>query len=112
MKKRLQNYLSFCSKWDLSLFTEEEKHRLAADLLIQIGFFQHERLIHLIVTLTVALLCVISVFVFLIWQSVGVAFLAVGLLLLLIPYIIHYYFLENGVQQLYQYYDQLHHELK
>lgn len=63
-----------------------------------IEFFQHERLIHLIVTMTFALLTVISL---------GLAFfvsytipLFVLFLVLEVPYVFHYYRLENGVQKL------------
>ncbi len=76
-------------------------------LFVQIQFFQHERLIHLIVTALFALLAMMV----LIWVTVDfvpeAALLLLLLLLLLIPYIRHYYILENGTQKLYQYYDRL-----
>lgn len=63
-----------------------------------IEFFQHERLVHLIVTMTFALLTV---------MSLGLTFfipymlpLFVLFLALEIPYVFHYYKLENGVQKL------------
>lgn len=58
-----------------------------------IKFMQHERLIHLLVTLTLAIL----------FFMVILAKLVVGLLLLilLVPYIFHYFKLENGVQKMY-----------
>ena len=78
-----------------------------AALLVQIGFFQHERLIHLIVTVLFALM---TILVFLLtvtnfspWNGV----LLLLLLVLLIPYIKHYWLLENGTQKLYEYYDEL-----
>lgn len=82
---------------------EKEK----AELLIQIGFFQHERLIHLVVTVLFALMTILVFLVamtnFALWTGV----LLLLLLVLLIPYIKHYYLLENGTQKLYQYYDKL-----
>lgn len=85
----------------------EEKKALRDELLTQIGFFQHERLIHLIVTATFAILTLSAlVFSFLYESLTGYLLLAL-LLVLLIPYIRHYYILENGVQKLYQYYDRL-----
>lgn len=82
---------------------EKEK----TELLIQIGFFQHERLIHLIVTVLFALMTIIvfmsAVTNFMLWTGV----LLLLLLVLLIPYIKHYWLLENGTQKLYQYYDEL-----
>ena len=78
-----------------------------AELLIQIGFFQHERLIHLIVTVLFALMTILAflltVTAFSPWNGV----LLLLLLVLLIPYIKHYWLLENGTQKLYEYYDKL-----
>lgn len=78
-----------------------------AELLIQIGFFQHERLIHLIVTVLFALMTILvfllAVTNFAPWNGV----LLLLLLVLLIPYIKHYWLLENGTQKLYQYYDKM-----
>ena len=76
-----------------------EEHR------IQIGFFQHERLIHLLVTLVFAIL---SMAVFLLDYfrfSLFLSLLLVLFLLLLIPYVFHYFHLENGVQKMYRQYD-------
>ena len=88
-------------KFQHTLKREKEK------LLVQISFFQHERMIHLIVT---ALFALMTILVFILavtdfapWTGV----LLLLLLLLLIPYIKHYYLLENGTQKLYQYYDKL-----
>ena len=63
MKKRLQFYLNYyetlTSKKSL---TTAEAAREQEQLLIQIQFFQHERLIHLIVTALFALLTILSLF--------------------------------------------------
>ncbi len=94
----------------MSQDTAEFSERLAkekAELLVQIGFFQHERLIHLIVTVLFALMTILVFLVavtnFALWTGV----LLLLLLALLIPYIKHYWLLENGTQKLYQYYDEL-----
>lgn len=73
--------------------------------LIQVSFFQHERLIHLIVTVTFALLEVVAIALSVMSFTLGVGLLALGLLVLLIPYIRHYYILENEVQKMYRQYD-------
>ena len=75
--------------------------------LIQISFFQHERMIHLIVTITFAILEVIVIGLTVVSFTLGVGLLAIALLLLLIPYIRHYYILENEVQRMYRQYDQM-----
>ena len=75
--------------------------------LIQIGFFMHERLVHLIVTVLFALLSV-GVALYCVADPGIPMFLLFGaLLVLLVPYIMHYYLLENGVQKMYQQYDEL-----
>ncbi len=75
--------------------------------LAHISFFQHERLVHLLVTLAFALMELISTVVTLFVPQPFTAVLSLLLLLLLVPYIVHYYHLENGTQELYAQYDQL-----
>ena len=106
MEKRLKDYLSLMEQMKIESFTEEQRLQKAQELLIQIGFFQHERLIHLIVTITFALLTMMSVMGSLALVP-GLLLLTVLLVVLLAPYIRHYYILENGVQKLYGYYDRL-----
>jgi hypothetical protein len=107
MKKKLQVYLKKLSLIEYSLLNEEEKRKQREALLVQIQFFQHERMIHLIVTALVAILEVLSLLACLLLPSM-VTFSLVGLfLILLVPYIYHYYILENGVQKMYEYYEDL-----
>ena len=75
--------------------------------LVQIGFFQHERFIHLIVTMTFALMTVMTLMGICVTGYMPLIALMVLLLILLVPYIRHYYILENGTQTLYRYYDSL-----
>jgi len=92
--------------------TRKDYEKLLQYHLHQISFFSHERLIHLIVTALFAVLAIGSFFAFY-FSTIGGEFSA-GLLLLfllcfvlLIPYIRHYYILENGVQKMYRQYDEL-----
>ena len=84
---------------------ETDWNDILSDLLIQIGFFQHERLIHLIVTVTFALLGIISIIATTLIENFMLILLDIAILCLLIPYIRHYYLLENEVQKMYTYYD-------
>ena len=73
--------------------------------------FQHERAIHLAVTLFFALLTV-SAFGVLVKGAIEAVFLPLLVLTILLAalelaYIRHYYLLENGVQSLYCFTDQL-----
>lgn len=73
--------------------------------LTQVSFFQHERLIHLIVTVTFAILVTIALAVYCIAEYMPILALIALLLVLLVPYIGHYYTLENEVQKMYRQYD-------
>lgn len=73
----------------------------------QIAFFQHERLVHLLVTLTFALMELACALASIFTASPACAALMLLMLVLLVPYVVHYYHLENGTQALYIQYDQL-----
>lgn len=114
MEERLKKYLAEMEKqsalWekeDKTGLTKLEMEQQMKDLLQQISFFQHERLIHLIVTVTFALLTMLAILGAMLAPGPALFALILLLLVLLVPYIRHYYILENGVQKLYQYYDRL-----
>ncbi len=111
MEKRLLNYMAYLKdiseKAEGGAFSPEELAVLRSQALIQIGFFQHERFIHLIVTMTFALMTVMTLMGICITGYMPLIALMVLLLILLVPYIRHYYILENGTQTLYRYYDSL-----
>lgn len=109
MRKRMKEALSYYKKRVDEPLTKEEILQEREQLLVQIQFFQHERLIHLIVTVLFALLTVASIFTTLFVNEYVLLLPILDLLflVLLIPYIYHYYILENGVQKLYTYYDKL-----
>lgn len=109
MRKRLENYLSYMDKlreeqWVKDMTMEEREH-LRQEVLVQIGFFQHERMIHLLVTLAFAILSIGSLVGCFITSSIAMIVMTILCLALLIPYVFHYYILENGVQRLYEDYD-------
>src|SRR5574341_586587 len=64
--------------------------------------FQHERLVHLLVTLFVALFALLAIAWGLVRPSVAAGALAALLLALTAGYLLHYFRLENGVQRLYR----------
>lgn len=67
----------------------------------QIGYLQHERLIHLLVMLFVGLCTLVTLLSLTLRPSLLMAVLLLLLVGLLIPYVVHYYRLENGVQRWY-----------
>lgn len=113
MKKRLLNYLNDIDNLlKNSNYSIEEWQKIKKEHLTQISFFQHERLIHLIVTVTFALLEMLSLILVMFQFSIIALLLSFVILILLIPYISHYYLLENGVQKMYEQYDQIVSHLK
>lgn len=106
MEKRIKCYLAWIDnrlehERNLNWSEEIETH------LVQISFFQHERLIHLIVTMVFALLEMMSFLCLLFVFTPGMLALTLLILVLLIPYIRHYYILENSVQRMYRQYDEM-----
>lgn len=92
--------------------TTEEDIRIQVEALkkehlTQISFFQHERLVHLIVTVTFAILEMLAVLTALLFPGIATLLLVIVVMVLLIPYIRHYYILENEVQKMYGQYDRL-----
>ena len=111
MKKRILAYLDYIDK----LLDESDKNpevdrnwdKEIEHHLTQIAFFQHERLIHLIVTVTFALLALIGITAALATPQIPLLILVMLFIVLLVPYVRHYYILENGVQELYRRYDTI-----
>lgn len=103
MKEYLYNYIKEID--NLINSNKKINDNLINNHLIKINFFQHERLIHLIVTLFYAL-------IFIVFMSLGFVHylfftIAAILLVFLLFYIVHYFRLENGVQYLYKQYDKM-----
>ena len=108
MEKRLRRYMEYYRRFAAGEeIVEGDFGEFQKEMCVQISFFQHERLIHLIVTVLFAVLAVVSILVNLFIQELAVLALCLMFFVLLIPYIRHYYILENGVQRLYEYYDQI-----
>ncbi|MBQ8318645.1 MAG: hypothetical protein IJX85_09925 [Lachnospiraceae bacterium] len=105
MKKRVLAYLAYIDelleKENVDWEAETKKH------LVQIGFFAHERLVHLIVMVLFALMTTVTILYCNYTNSMIALVLTIALLVLLIPYIMHYYLLENSVQRMYTQYDKM-----
>ena len=86
-KSRLNGLLSYMHRWLL--------------------YFQHERLIHLIVTVLFAICDFISFGLFVLTEKWNLLPLLLLVTVLLVPYIFHYFYLENGVQRLYTLIDEM-----
>ena len=73
----------------------------------KIKYLQHERLIHLLVTLFVALFTLLTIFFTVSSGKFIFGLIALMFIALLVPYLFHYRSLENGVQRLYELSEQI-----
>lgn len=107
MKKYFIEYMVYISNILEKEDINADYDKIIKNHLLQIKFMQHERLIHLIVTFMVAIVMIICLMGVIGFEKLIFMPLVVLLLALLIPYLYHYYFLENNVQKLYNIYNQL-----
>ncbi|MBR1673505.1 MAG: hypothetical protein IJ703_00935 [Eubacterium sp.] len=106
MKRRITQYVDYIDSI-LAGDAEQDWDSVIEKHLIQIKFFAHERLIHLIVFALVAICTIISIMTFITSGKLEIVPLIVLLFVLLIPYCAHYYLLENDVQKMYDQYDEM-----
>ncbi len=107
MRKYLENYTK---EIDTLIKSKKITQKDIDNHLIKIKFFQHERLIHLLVTLAYGIFVFMSVIISLkINLFLIILYLA---LIILLFYVRHYFFLENHVQYLYKQYDKMKNIIK
>lgn len=106
MQKKLKNHIT---KIDNLLKEDKIKHKeeLLEEQLTQISFFQHERFVHLLVTVFVGIIAILFFLFGILLEEIMILLLFIISLLLFIPYILHYYHLENGIQRMYEQYWEL-----
>lgn len=107
MRKRILSYRNKIDNLLKENSSQTDWESVCEEHLIQIGFFQHERLIHLLVTLTFAIMAMGVMGIIIISGMMSLVLLEILLLVLLVPYIMHYYLLENEVQHMYEQYDEM-----
>lgn len=105
MKKRILDYKNRIDTLIKEDSPNTDWNKVMNEHLIQISFFQHERLVHLIVMVLFALMTLTTIAIGIIANYPYMFLGTLMLLVLLIPYISHYYLLENEVQHMYEQYD-------
>lgn len=105
MKKRILSYLEKVNQLLEEDGENTDWNMVLEEHLIQVSYFQHERFIHLIVMVLVALMATMDLLALVISFHISLVILMIPLLILLAPYINHYYLLENSVQKMYDQYD-------
>ena len=78
----------------------------------RVEYMQHERLIHLLVTLAFAVFLMLALIIMVAEPGLWVLIMTGLILILLIPYIFHYFHLENTVQSWYKIMDEIDRRLK
>jgi hypothetical protein len=113
MKAYMKETMAFVRKYideEMQSAPEDRTRKVIAEFEKKISFFQHERLIHLIVTFFFALFLLMEIYAlftlpFSYAPVCGV--LVVLFFVLVVAYVFHYYFLENSVQQMYKMRDEI-----
>lgn len=104
MKKSIEDYIKYLEE---RIEKKQTNKALAEEVITRIEFYQHERFIHLIVTFFTGISCVLFLLGFVAFELIPLLILFVLTLCLFIPYIFHYYTLENGTQKLYDLYFEI-----
>ena len=115
MAKKLKQLIEMVEKFLADFDAEKAGEKVGQDDLLRLlsytqrwlSYFQHERLIHLIVTVLFGICAIVNTGFLAVKPSIYLLLLEVLIMVLLVPYIFHYYKLENGVQKLYDLVDEL-----
>ena len=107
MRKSIDEYIK---EVDKKIEDGKDLNKLKEEHLIKIEFYQHERLIHLLVTLFYGLFMFITII--LSYYNPLALLIVLIFMIFLICYVKHYFFLENHVQYMYKQYDKIVEKLK
>lgn len=107
MKKYIDDYVAYIEKY-LENPDPETIGNIKKEHLVQIQFIQHERLVHWLVTMFVGILLFICLAVLVTNPQNSVMLpLVILFLILVVPYLFYYYYIENITQKLYTLYNKL-----
>lgn len=104
LEKRLQNHTS---RIETALREDQITPLLIQQHLQEIQFLQNERIAHLLVVLGTLLALLLSIIILLLSPSAASVALSVLFFVLIIPYLRHYFILENTIQRWYQLYEEI-----
>ncbi len=107
MRKSIDEYIK---EVDKRIDDNKDLEQLKEDYLTKIGFYQHERLIHLLVTLFYGLFMFITII--LSYYNPLALIIVLIFMVFLIFYVRHYFYLENHVQYMYKQYDRIIEKMK
>ena len=104
MKQKLEDYVK---ELEEKVKNNKIEKNLSEEVLTKIQFYQHERLVHLIVTFFTGIGCILFLLGFIAFEMIPILLLFIITICLFIPYIFYYYYLENNVQKLYDIYFEI-----
>lgn len=109
MRRRILEYLNRINQALAEGGAKTDWDALLEEHLVQVRFFQHERLIHLIVTVAFALIMMLLMILLYTVATVDILLVALFILvtIFLLLYMVHYYILETSVQKMYIQYDKM-----
>ena len=107
MTEYLTNYMKYIEEKLEKCGTSSEIDEILSEHLDKISFMQHERIVHFLVTMLFSIILAIFIAVLIFTPNIPSLLLVTIILVLLIFYIKHYYFLENTVQKMYKVYDSI-----
>lgn len=107
MTEYLTNYMNYIQQRIEKCSDADELADIMREHKDKIAFMQHERIVHFLVTMLFALILIVFFAVLIFKVNLAILALVTIVLVLLIFYIKHYYFLENTVQKMYRVYDSI-----
>lgn len=107
MTEYLTNYMKYIQERLEKCRSSQELDEIMAEHKDKIAFMQHERIVHFLVTMLFAFILIVFFAVLIFKINLAVLALLTIVLVLLLFYIKHYYFLENTVQKMYKVYDSI-----
>jgi len=102
MRKSIGDYIK---EIDKEIDKTKDLSKLKEEHLIKIGFYQHERLIHLLVTLFYGVFMFLSIIMS--YYNPLALLIVLIFMIFLVFYVRHYFYLENNVQYMYKQYDRI-----
>ena len=107
MKNRIIGYVDRIDKCLSGEIPVESWEELLEEHLIQTGWFQHERIVHMFIMLAFALFTVGTIVTEVVTQYLPLCIVVFMFLILTIPYIKHYFLMENKCQRMLFQYDEI-----
>ena len=90
----------------------ENWEELLEEHIHQLEWFQHERIVHMFVMLTFAIMTVATIITELVTEFYPLLAAIFLFMVLLVPYIKHYYLMENKCQEMLKQYDEIWKKVK